>query len=116
VDIFTASLRNPLKADVELEHPASLEDAMALACTYEQRLAMPEDSPIRPSLPSRSSTHASSQPKQLLLSAPPSAPNALGGTCGAAPTGPRIKRLTMSEMAAKREHGECYNYTEPFSR
>jgi hypothetical protein len=36
-DIFTTGLRNPLKTDVELEHPATLEDAMALARAYEQR-------------------------------------------------------------------------------
>jgi hypothetical protein len=35
INIFTAGLRNPLKMDVELEHPKSLEDAMALARTYE---------------------------------------------------------------------------------
>jgi hypothetical protein len=43
VDIFTASLCNPLETDVELEHPDTLEEAKALACVYEQRLAMPAD-------------------------------------------------------------------------
>jgi hypothetical protein len=31
VHIFTSSLGNPLRTDVELEHPTTLEDAMALA-------------------------------------------------------------------------------------
>jgi hypothetical protein len=31
IDIFTAGLRNPLKTDVKLEQPATLDDAMALA-------------------------------------------------------------------------------------
>jgi hypothetical protein len=35
INIFTAGLRNPLKTDVELENHATLEEAMALACTYE---------------------------------------------------------------------------------
>jgi hypothetical protein len=47
IDIFTAGLRNPLKTDVELEQPATLDDAMALARAYEQRLAMTGDSPAR---------------------------------------------------------------------
>jgi hypothetical protein len=29
---------------------------------------------------------------------------------------PRLRRLTAAEMAAKRENGECFNYTEKFSR
>jgi hypothetical protein len=44
IHIFTVGLGNPLRTDVELEHPATLDDAMALACIYEQRLAMIEDS------------------------------------------------------------------------
>jgi hypothetical protein len=36
IDIFTAGLRNPLKTDVEMEHPETLEDVMALAHAYEQ--------------------------------------------------------------------------------
>jgi hypothetical protein len=37
IDIFTNGLCNLLKTDVELEAPATLEDALALARTYEQR-------------------------------------------------------------------------------
>jgi hypothetical protein len=37
IDIFTNGLRNPLKTDIKLEASATLEDAMALARTYEQR-------------------------------------------------------------------------------
>jgi hypothetical protein len=43
INIFTAGLRDPLKTDVELEQPTTLEEAMALARAYEQRLAMPAD-------------------------------------------------------------------------
>jgi hypothetical protein len=35
IDIFTTGLRNPLKTDVELEQPATLDDAMTLARAYE---------------------------------------------------------------------------------
>jgi hypothetical protein len=43
IEIFTIGLRNPLKTDVELEQPTTLEEAMALAHAYEQRLAMADD-------------------------------------------------------------------------
>jgi hypothetical protein len=49
IDIFTAGLCNPLKTNVELEQPATLEEAMALARACEQRLAMPEDTASRTS-------------------------------------------------------------------
>jgi hypothetical protein len=39
IDIFTNGLRNPLKTNIKLE-ASTLEDAMALARTYEQRLQM----------------------------------------------------------------------------
>jgi hypothetical protein len=45
INIFTAGLRNPLKTDVEIEHQEMLEDAMALARAYEQRLVMTNDAP-----------------------------------------------------------------------
>ena len=34
IDIFTAGLRNPLRIDVELQRPESLEDAMGLARAF----------------------------------------------------------------------------------
>jgi hypothetical protein len=105
IDIFTVDLCNPLKTDVELEHSETLEDAMALARAYEQRLVMTEDAP------SRASGHFAPRPvggtKPLALPAPPTTP-----TTGA----PQLKRLTAAEMAAKRERDECYNCTEKFSR
>jgi len=45
IDIFTAGLRNPLRTDVELQKPATLEDAVGLARAYERRTAMDEDDP-----------------------------------------------------------------------
>ena len=43
IDIFTAGLRNPLRTDVELQKPATLEDAMGLARAYECCTAMDDD-------------------------------------------------------------------------
>jgi hypothetical protein len=47
IHIFTADLGNPLRTDMELEHLATLDDAMALARIYEQRLALTADSSVR---------------------------------------------------------------------
>jgi hypothetical protein len=49
IHIFTAGLGNPLRTDVELEHPTTLDDAMVLARIYEQRLAMSGESTARTS-------------------------------------------------------------------
>jgi hypothetical protein len=111
IKIFTAGLRNPLKIDIKLEQPTTLEEAMALARAYEHRLARSAEPPTR--LASRPTY---GRTKQLALPAPP--PAVGGQTSGpAAPTTePRFKRLTAAEMAAKRAWGECYNCTEKFSK
>ena len=40
ITIFTAGLGEPLKTDVELQAPSTLEDAMGLARTYKRRSTM----------------------------------------------------------------------------
>jgi hypothetical protein len=112
INVFTVGLCNPLKADVELEHPATLEEAMALAHAYEQRLSMTELPPARSSpLPRSSPGRNSGSSRPLLLTGPSPA----AGAKDKPPAAPRFKRLTAAEMAAKREKGECYNCTEQFS-
>jgi hypothetical protein len=112
INVFTAGLCNPLKTDVELEHPATLEEAMALARAYEQWLTMMASPPTcssQPPCPSPGRNSGSSHP--LLLTAP----SATLGAKDKPPTGPRFKRLIVAEMAMKWEKGECYNCTEQFS-
>jgi hypothetical protein len=101
-----------LKIDVELEHPVMLEEAMALAPAYEQHMSMTKSSPARSS-PLQQSTPGRNfgTGRPLLLPAPAPASDAKD----AAPAAPRLKRLTVAEMTAKREKGECYNCTEKFS-
>jgi hypothetical protein len=111
IDIFTVGLRNPLKTDVELEQPATLDDAMALARAYESRLAMTADMPARTiNRPQAGRTQPST--KALALPAPATSSAAQGAT----PAEQRLRRLTPAEMAAKREKGECFNCSEKFSR
>jgi len=43
VDIFTAGLRNPLRIDVEMQHPTSLEDDMSLVRAFERRIQIDDD-------------------------------------------------------------------------
>ena len=38
IDLFTAGLLQPRSTDVEMDAPTTLEDAMALARSYERRL------------------------------------------------------------------------------
>jgi hypothetical protein len=97
IDIFTAGLHNPLKTDVELEHPENLEDAMALARAYKQRLVMTDDAPAQAL--GRYAPHAATGPKPLAL------PTSISATTGAPAAAPRFKRLTAAEMAAKNAHG-----------
>jgi hypothetical protein len=116
VDIFTVGLRNLLKTDVELEHPDTLEEAMALEHAYEQRLAMPADPLPQESTSSCSTSGRPFPAKQLLLPTAPSTPGPHDEASDAAPSAPWLKRLTAAKMVAKREHNGCYNCCEPFSR
>jgi hypothetical protein len=91
IDIFTAGLRNPLKTDVELEQPTTLDDAMALARAYENRLAMTADMPARTiGRPQAGRTQPST--KALALPAPATSSVAQGAT----PAAQRLHRLTTA--------------------
>jgi hypothetical protein len=112
INIFIGGLGNPLKTDVELEHPTSLEEAMAFARAYKHRLSMTELSPAHPS-PRYTSSHTPRSGWQLLLLAPTTSPP---GAKDAALASPRFKCLTAAKMAAKREKDECYNCIEQLSQ
>jgi hypothetical protein len=83
IDIFTNGLHNPLKTDVELEAPTTLEDAMALARTYEQRLNMGKEPAPRPQQCSFGRTGTAAKPLAL-----PALATAMTSST------PRMKRLT----------------------
>jgi hypothetical protein len=102
-----------LRTDVELEHLATLDDAMALAWIYEQRLAKGADFAAYTST-ARSTTLRTSLASKLL--ALPALNSLSGTTTSASAQMPRLKRLMDEEMAAKRERGECYKCSEKFTR
>jgi hypothetical protein len=114
INIFTAGLQNSLCTDAELENPDTLDNAMALAWAYEQRLNLTDDVPAKH--PSSRATPA--HPSQKTLSLPAASSTVGAKESKATPTlmAPRLKRLTAAEMAAKREKGECYNCSEKFSQ
>jgi hypothetical protein len=111
IDIFMAGLRNPLKTDVELEQPATLDDAMALVRAYEHRLAMNEDTPARTATRPQAGR---TTPTAKVLALP--TPAISGVAQGATSVVPHLRRLMPVGMAAKREKGECFNCSEKFSR
>jgi hypothetical protein len=118
IAIFTAGLQQPLSTDVELQKPATLEDAMALARAFERRqhvstelAATGSRAPSRASQrPLAASSRSTSTPSATMASsatAPPKAPS---------PTDGRFKRLSPDEMAQRRLEGLCFNCPEKFSR
>jgi hypothetical protein len=113
VAIFTAGLGEPLQTDVELQRPASLEDAMGLARAYERRstAVAPPSTPAAlrsSSKPSGITTTPTPQPTTTTTLGAPVKPRA--------PPGTRLSRLTLEEMARRREEGLCFNCPEKFSR
>ncbi len=118
VQLFTAGLVNPLKTDVALCRPQSLDDAIMLARAYEQRVQVGATDPV----PARSGR----APRPALPALPASASTAPGtsaapDTLSSASTGkqplvsalPR-KRLSPAEMAQRRSEGLYYNCDEKY--
>jgi hypothetical protein len=113
VAIFTTGLGELLQTDVELQRPASLEDAMGLVCAYEQRstAVAPPSTPAAlrsSSKPSGTTTTPTPQPATTTTPGAPVKPRA--------PPGTRLSRLMPEEMACRREEGLCFNCPEKFSR
>jgi len=118
IAIFTAGLQQPLSTDVELQKPATLEDAMALARAFERRqhvttelLATGACAPSRASQRSMAfSSQSSSAPSATAPSSAAATPKA------PTPTDGRFKRLSPEEMAQRRLEGLCFNCPEKFSK
>ena len=121
VQMYTAGLVNPLKTDVTLCHPASLDDAIMLARAYEQRLHLSstDPGPTRGtrSLFQSSSTHMETAPPASSSATPhdtaSSATTGSGKTTSLASTLP-CRRLSPADMTQRRAEGLCYNCDEKF--
>ena len=100
-NMYTAGLGEPLRTDVEMEMPETLQRAMHLARVYERRLLLSASSNTTsyqaPAAPSKSPTTAAARPTS------------------SASSRPRFRRLSPEEIAAKRANGECYHCKEKYS-
>ncbi|XP_039827557.1 uncharacterized protein LOC120689329 [Panicum virgatum] len=119
VQMNTASLVNPLKTDIALRRPTSLDDAIMFARAYEQRMLLSASNPGH-TWSIRSASRAASTPATAShtpsASAHESASSAAagsGGTMSLTSTLPR-RRLSPAEMSQRRAEGLCYNCDEKF--
>jgi hypothetical protein len=96
--MFTAGLGEPLRTDVELLTPTTLQRAMHLARTYEHRMDLS-------STPSRM-PYATSKPTASATATKPSS---------SATSRPRLCRLSPEEVVTKRDSGECYHCSEKYT-
>ncbi|CAN6198913.1 unnamed protein product [Urochloa humidicola] len=120
IDIFTAGLLPPMSIDVEMQKPDTLEDAMALARSYERRNQIVDDASRPAGRPSRvtprSGTLPTSSFKTPATTTTGSSPQTPGAPVKGAPPAGRFTRLSPEEMAQRRLDGLCYNCPEKFSR
>jgi hypothetical protein len=99
--MYTIGLGEPLRTDVELQTPETLQRAMHLARVYERRLML-----------TGSSTGQSTP--ALVVPSKPSAPT-MARPVATTANRPCLRRLSPDEVAAKCASGECYHCKEKYS-
>ncbi|XP_073356766.1 uncharacterized protein [Aegilops tauschii subsp. strangulata] len=137
VKLFTMSLPETLRTDVELARPEDLDDAISLALAYERRAYLTQSSIAttphssrsftRPSLPIPATkqrlggptvpgvTTAAAQPGNPTHGRlRPWAPDPNGSAT--TPAGRAFCRLSPTEIAERRKQGLCFNCDEQFVR
>ena len=108
VQLFTGGLPDPIRTDVELQAPADLQRAMALARAYERRAASVQ------AIPSRTCRPPQRQAQSFPSASTPAAPSQQLAIVPAASPPPKpFKRLSPQEMAERRRQGLCYNCDKP---
>jgi hypothetical protein len=116
IHLFTAGLPEPLKTDVELQQPPTLEDAMNFSRAFARCQNVASSVVVSKARPSYQRTRAtdssSSTPAttHLQQTTTTSAPNK------DLPPGSRFRRLTQAEMTDRRAQGLCFNCPKKFSR
>ncbi|WVZ51300.1 hypothetical protein U9M48_002455 [Paspalum notatum var. saurae] len=99
VQLYLAGLQNPLKLDVSLRKPKSLNEAIMFARAYGQRLLLPSTESVSnwhtvPRVPQ--ATAAAASPEGELSASMPR------------------RRLSPAKMQQRRQAGLCYNCDEKF--
>jgi hypothetical protein len=108
MNLFTASLGEPMTSDVEMQRPNDLQAVMSLARAFKHRastvvspnVAIPMRAPYHPK-PAASATTSTTN----LVPA-----TTLAGFMNSAKS--RFRRLSPEEMVKKRKCGECYFCSE----
>ncbi|OMO93214.1 hypothetical protein COLO4_17041 [Corchorus olitorius] len=115
-NLFTSGLKPTIQQEVVMFNPTTHYQALELAFMAEAKLADNRGYSYRGAAPSMASPAISitSPRPSLALPAPPRAPFTLPPSqpnlaLPAPPSKPLIKRLTPSEMQARRAKGLCYN-------
>lgn len=123
VQLFTPGLREPIRTDVELQNPASLQMSMALARSYERRALASKEVALlvaKPPQPARAppytATHVTPPASPAMALATLEVAKATGNTDTHAWRPPMRRRfLTLEKMTAHREAGLYYNCEERFT-
>jgi hypothetical protein len=119
VQIYTTGLVNPLKTDIALRRPASLDEAIMLARAYEQHLQLSATDQVHTKggrtgqLPSYRNAPSKGAFASTATSSTASAPQGPAKAAALSPALPR-RRLSSAEMAQRRADGLCYNCDEKF--
>jgi hypothetical protein len=96
IKLFITGLGDPLRTDVALQQPSSLDDVVIFAQVYEQRNASCDDAQTTPS---RNNSRPTLKPVALMSSSP-----SLGVTSVATPT--NVLRLTPVKIARRHQDGK----------
>lgn len=97
IQLFTVGLGKPLRTDVSLRRPVTLDDAIMYARAYEQRLAPSDCAPAR----------------ATSCALPKTQPTA--SSTSSAASSPLAKKLSPIEIAARKLSGTCFHYDEQYS-
>jgi hypothetical protein len=113
VQLFIAGLDKPLRTDVTLQRPTTLDDAVMMARAYKQRdglLPPPPSAPPSARTPPRATFRpiAASAPPPLVAASVASAPSVAKPTTN-------IRRLSEADVAQRRKDGQCFHCDEPYA-
>jgi hypothetical protein len=111
IQLFITGLGDPLRLDVALQQPSSMDTAVIFAQAYEQRLALRETGP---QYMARGAGHTGARyaPQQGVSSS--AAPS---GTAVATPakSSPPVVRLSPTEIAQRHKDNKCFHCDELFT-
>jgi hypothetical protein len=116
IHLFTAGLPEPLKTDVELQQPPTLEDATNFSHAFARCQNAANSVLLSRARPSYQRTRATdSSPSTPTTTHLQQTTTTSASNKGPSP-GSRFQRLTQAEMTDRRAQGLCFNCLKKFSR